>query len=242
MKKVSLLLSLVLVLTLVFSGCSSSPSSDATPTPTVSSGSESPDATQESTDSGDENLDGKEEIELTSDIESMLPLMDSLLLCMVENDLTYDPSSPEFVYTALHYAVGLYGGMHSQLEIAADGGAFCLPRSAVQEYAAAMFAGNTDLDLDYLAQNTVNGVSFDESTDKFTFMLGDRAWNGSRILSCFALTDTQDALYEVTVGLFDGENGEQIATGTFLLSENPALADIADPLFQYAITSAVIDG
>ena len=35
--------------------------------------------------------------------DSMLPVMDSILRCCVENDMTYDAGNPEFFWSVLYY-------------------------------------------------------------------------------------------------------------------------------------------
>ena len=240
MKK-SALLSLVLAVCLVVSACSGTPAANS-PTPGVTGGAVLTPAPEGSTPPAEtapaETTPAPEEpssIDPTPEVEAMLPIMDSLLLCMSENGLTYDPASPAFVYDALYYAVVLYGNMHPLGAL--DGGAFRLPLPGGQEFATALFAAYTDLDLAYLAEHPELGVSYDESTEELVFSMSDRSSTESRMEACHELSDGS-GLYEVTVGLYSTDDGSLFARARFVLGENSYLSGITDPMFPYAVVSA----
>ena len=73
----------------------------------------------------------------TDAAQAMTPAVHALVLAMAENQLSYDPGDPEFVWTSLYYMLSLYGQMDERAEFTDD--AMTLPAEMVRDYAAALY-------------------------------------------------------------------------------------------------------
>lgn len=165
-------------------------------------------------------------------IEKMTAPMDSLLMCMKENNVNYEPLNPEFFWKALHYTIGNYGYKHPLAQV--NEGEIILPKQTVQEFATGLFAQYDDL-LGLPEQFT--NVQYDEGLNAYHFMLGDRG------LSAFEMTDkiqNEDGSFDIKARLYDVTNEETICEGNFHLVKNIYADSIVEPMFYYSIEKANI--
>lgn len=165
-------------------------------------------------------------------IEKMSALMDSLLMCMKENNRNYEASNTEFFWTSLYYAIGNYGYKHPLAKINED--KITLPKQVVQEFATGLFAQYNDL-LE-LPEQLIN-IQYDKGLNAYHFMLGDRG------LSAFEMTDkiqNEDGSFDIKARLYDVTNEETICEGNFHLVKNIYADSIAEPIFYYSIEKANI--
>lgn len=71
--------------------------------------------------------------------DSMLPVMDSILRCCVENDMTYDAGNPEFFWSVLYYYCANWAKDDPECELV--DGELRVPAERMKAYAKALFDG-----------------------------------------------------------------------------------------------------
>lgn len=163
-------------------------------------------------------------------IDDMTAPVDSLVRCMLENDMAYDPQDPEFFWTALAYFAGQYGSEHELAEVTDD--TITLPSKAVQEYAIALFADYDDL-LE-LPESLSSRVTYDESTDAYTFGRGDIGLAETKL----TLKEEKDGIITVQADLVSlMEDHDIIGSWTVAMTNNTYADGISDPLFLYSVSS-----
>ncbi|MDD4842970.1 MAG: hypothetical protein PHU31_01370 [Anaerotignum sp.] len=167
--------------------------------------------------------------EQTADMASMAEPIDSLMRCMVENNMTYDPTDPEFFWTALYYFLGNYG-QENPLVSLSDDGKIKVPRKVAQEYAIALFA-NYD-DLLPLPEALSASITYDEEWDAYLLSPGDAG------LAETVLSDDKEGEngYTVTAKLISTmEDKEVIAQCSVTLQKNAFADGIVDPRYFYSV-------
>ncbi len=167
--------------------------------------------------------------EQTADMASMAEPIDSLMRCMVENNMAYDPTNPEFFWTALYYFLGNYG-QENPLVSLNDDGKIKVPRKVAQEYAIALFA-NYD-DLLPLPEALSASITYDEEWDAYLLSPGD-AGLAETVLSEDKETENS---YTVTAKLISTmEDKEVIAQCIVTLQKNAFADGIVDPRYFYSV-------
>ena len=166
----------------------------------------------------------------------MLAVMDSLNMCMVENDYSFDAADPQFFWSALFYTIGNY---HDLRDNEGDGMITCDYESGymkvfyrlVQEYASGIFEEYEDL------PEIPEGcpVTLDEDTEYYDFMMGDRGMSYGKIVSW---TEYEDGTNLVETQLLDPSDETIIADYQYVLVENSYAEGITDPMFTYTVRSA----
>jgi hypothetical protein len=167
--------------------------------------------------------------EQTADMASMAEPIDSLIRCMVENNMTYAPTDPEFFWTALYYFLGNYGQEHPLVTLT-DDGKIKVPRKVAQEYAIALFA-NYD-DLLPLPEALSPSITYDEEWDAYLLTPGDAG------LAETVLSDDKEGEegYTVTAKLISiMEDKEVIAQCSVTLQKNAFADGIVDPRYFYSV-------
>lgn len=167
--------------------------------------------------------------EQKDEISHMTAPIDSVIRCMLENNMEYDPSDPEFFWTSLSYFAGAYGQNHVDAKLTDD--SITLPKKAVQEHAIALFADYDDLLP--LPEELSDRVTYDESTDSYTFSLGDIG------LSTTELTyeRMENGVLTLEADLNSTLDGASIGAWTVTLTENTYADGITDPIYLYSISS-----
>lgn len=167
--------------------------------------------------------------EQKDEISHMTAPIDSVIRCMLENNMSYDPSDPEFFWTSLSYFVGAYGQNHTLAELTDS--TITLPKKAVQEHAIALFADYDDLLP--LPEDLSDRVTYDESTDSYTFSLGDIG------LSTTELSDErmENGVLTLQANLLSTMDGSAIGTWKVTMTENTYADGITDPIYLYSISS-----
>ncbi len=167
--------------------------------------------------------------EQTADMASMAEPIDSLMRCMIENNITYDPTDPEFFWTALYYFLGNYGQENPLVSISEDG-KIKVPRKVAQEYAIALFA-NYD-DLLPLPEALSASITYDEEWDAYLLSPGDAG------LAETVLSDDKEGenSYTVTAKLISTmEDKEVLAQCNVTLQKNAFADGIVDPRYFYSV-------
>ena len=102
-------------------------------------------------------------------VEGMIPPVNALVLCMLENGLDYDESSDVFLWNSVYYMISLYGQMDSRAELTDE--MLILPTETVEDYAAALFTNYHGLP--ELPAVLSDRVSYDAASDSYSLARGD---------------------------------------------------------------------
>lgn len=171
---------------------------------------------------------------MPEDMKTMAEPADSLLMCMVENNITYDPADSTFFWKALYYFAGIYGPSHTLAEVD-ENGVLKLPRQTLREYASTLFADYDDLLAIPPSMNS--SIEYNSDWDAYILSTGDRGLSQSEI-TVFA--DNGDGTYTITVELKGTVENDLIAKGRFKLVKNEYTDGITEPTYFYSIASAEI--
>lgn len=172
--------------------------------------------------------------DLTTEQQNMLAVMDSLNMCMVENEWEYEPENPDFFWSALTYTIGNYSNLRDNETsglITIEDGVMKVYYRLVQEYATGLFEDYSDL-LEIPAGNTM--VALDADNEYYDFNMGDRGLSYGKIVSW---VDNGDGTSTVETQLLGAEDDSVIADYIYTLVANPYADGIEDPLFVYTIRS-----
>lgn len=163
-------------------------------------------------------------------VDDMTAPVDSLVRCMLENGMEYDPQDPEFFWTSLAYFAGQYGSEHQLAEVTDD--SITLPSKAVQELAIALFADYDDL-LE-LPDSLSGRVTYDESTDAYTFGRGDIGLAETKL----TFKGEEDGVVTVQADLVSlMEDQDIIGSWTVTMTNNTYADGISDPMYLYSVAS-----
>ncbi len=110
-------------------------------------------------------------------VEGMIPPINALVLCMLEQGLTYDDSNDVFLWNSLYYMISLYGQCDLRAELTDE--SLILPSETVQDYAAALFTNYNGLP--QLPDALKDRVRYDSSTDSYYLERGDAGLSETRI-------------------------------------------------------------
>lgn len=156
-----------------------------------------------------------------SEVDSMVPPVNAMVMCMLEQGLDYDETNPVFLWNSLYYMTGLCGEMDSRAEFTDE--MMILPAETVEDYAAALFADYHGLP--ELPRDLEERVSYDPQQDCYHLARGDAG------LSALVIEEVQtweNGGLEVTGTLVSLENGSVLCRFTADLQEN-------NLMFGYAI-------
>ncbi len=150
---------------------------------------------------------------MPENMQTMIEPADALNTCMVEQNMTYDPENPEFVWKAIFYLAGMY--QTDNADAIVEDSTFSLPSETVKELAKVLF--NAMDTLPAIPDGIDVNISYDEANDRYTFALGDRGLSYPEVVS---YVDNGDKTYAITVNLVDAEDNTIISSGTYTLIEN----------------------
>ena len=152
----------------------------------------------------------------STDLERMVPPVNALVLCMLENDLAYDESSDAFLWNSLYYMISLYGQMDSRAELTdAD---LILPSETVADYAAALFTNYKGLP--ELPEELEGRVSYDAQSDCYRLARGDAGLSETRIETVQNLSNGETEVGGALVAL---EDDSVLCRFTATLSANSSM-------------------
>ena len=163
---------------------------------------------------------------MPENMQTMIEPADALNSCMIEQNMTYDPENPEFVWKAIFYFAGMY---QTDIDDAiVEDSTYSLSSGTIKELAKVLFNGMDTLPA--IPDGIDVNVSYDEASDRYTLGRGDRGLSYPEVVS---YADNGDGTYTITVNLVDSEDKTIITSGTYTLVENPAPASE----YAYMITS-----
>jgi len=235
-KKILFVISSCLLMLCFVTGCQK----EGTPTPSLTVTTESipeatPDAEGAMADSDSSVSESIPVENLTAEQQNMLAVMDSLNMCMVENNLEYAPENPDFLWTALFYAIGNYPALRDNeannlLTMDYSTGTIIVYYKLVQEYATGLTERYSDL------PPFPEGapVSQNADTDYYHFPMGDRGLSYGEIASW---TINGDGTHTVECRLMGADDNSLIAAFEYILTDNSYAEGITDPMFLYTVRS-----
>lgn len=154
-------------------------------------------------------------------LDAVEPPLHALALSMLERDLAYDPSNPEFMWNSLYYMIGMYSELDWRYQD--HGNTFAVPSELVEDITYALFGQYVPLPA--IPASLEDFVSYSEKNDQYTLTKGDI---GLMELQLSPLVSLGDGTYQVT-GYFVGlEHEEVFCTIQGQLLEN-------DSMFGYCI-------
>ena len=169
------------------------------------------------------------------DINKMLPVFDSLIRALLDEDAAYDPRDPGFFWYAVYLMAVNWESFNPIAEISEDWVSLVLPVQTVQELAAALFA---DYDgLPGIPESVSGAVSYDEPLGVYYFTLSDA---GEAFSQIGGVVYSNDGPLSVTV-LFkvygEGEEDEVLAQFEFTIQPNAHAAEVDEPRFLYSVVA-----
>ena len=159
-------------------------------------------------------------------MDGMVPPINALVLCMLEQKLTYDETSDAFFWNSLYYMISLYGQLDSRAELTDD--TLILPAETVEDYAAALFTNYSGLPA--LPVSLMDRVTFDWSTDSYRLARGDAGLSETRIE---AVETLDGGALRVTGALVALEDESDLCRFSAVLTAN-------DSMFGYSISGLEI--
>lgn len=166
---------------------------------------------------------------IPEDMYAMTEPIDSLMRCMIENQMEYAPEDPLFFWTSLSYFLGGYATDHPLTETTTDGW-LKVPRKVAQEYAIALFAKYSNL-LE-LPTELENRVTYDKAADSYFIALGDIGLSKT-VLSNMVPAETD---YTLTAQLLSAmEDEDLIGEWEVTLVKNAFADGIENPTYLYSV-------
>lgn len=163
--------------------------------------------------------------EVPEAVTAMSPLIQAHATALVDG-MTFDSEDPAYYWWAIKYAVDLCGENHPLAE-KMEGGVK-LPRQAVQEFAAALFADYSDLLP--IPEDMAELIQYDADYDAYIFALGGGGYGLE--LGKYSMENGDPTL---EVSLVSGADGSVSGTWKAIMVHNPYLDGIESPMFGYSI-------
>lgn len=160
------------------------------------------------------------------DMEGMIPPINAMVLCMLEQDLSYDESDDTFLWNSVYYMISLYGTMDSRAEL--TDGELILPAETVEDYAASLFTNYASLP--QLPEELNDRVTYHEEDDTYHLARGDA---GLCEIDIREVERLPGARSQVTGALVALEDESDICTFTAVLMAN-------NSMFGYSISELTI--
>lgn len=159
-------------------------------------------------------------------VEGMIPPINALVLCMLEQGLDYNDTDDVFLWNSLYYMISLYGQCDLRAELTDE--SLILPSEVVQDYAAALFTNYNGLP--QLPEALKDRVRYDSSTDCYYLERGDAGLSETRIEQVEHLVGGGLRVDGVLVALEDGSE----------LSRFSAKLDANDSMFGFSVSDLTI--
>lgn len=152
----------------------------------------------------------------SSSMDAMVPPINALVLCMLEQRLTYDEDSSEFFWNSLYYMISLYGQMDTRAEMTDD--TLILLSEVVQDYAAALFTNFSGLPA--LPEELSDRIDYDPVADCYLLARGDAGLSETRLDRA---EKQPDGTLQVSGALIALEDESQICRFRAVLSANNSM-------------------
>ena len=164
---------------------------------------------------------------------AMLPVFDSILRAMSENDANrYAPKDGYFFWYTLYLMGNNWGHTHSLVKM--ESGLPVVGRKVIQEFASAAFLDYSDLLP--VPDSLKTTIAYDAALDAYRLSPSDKGDSETRIVSVSAAANNA---INVKAGLYDSM-GEMLCIAEFIVVDNPYVSGIADPNYFYTVKTAAL--
>ena len=160
---------------------------------------------------------------------AMLPVLDSILRCCVENDMTYDPANPDFFWSALYYYCVNWAADDPECEVA--NGELRVPVERMKAYAAAFFDGFEA----FPALQAGCVIRYDADWQSYFMPLSDASDSELRVTSAY---DQPNGSVSVRAELVGGDGRVVAALNAFLTPTDAT--DLNNPL-PFSVSEALVE-
>ena len=170
------------------------------------------------------------------DVTAMLPVFDSLIRALLDEDAVYEPRDPGFFWYAVYLMAVNSESFNPIAEISEDWMSLILPVETVEELASALFA---DYDgLPDVPESMSGAVSYDEPLGMYYFTLSDAGEAFSQIDGLVSSNDGPLSVIVLFKAYGEGEEDEVLAQFEFTIQPNEHAAEIDEPRFLYSVAAA----
>ena len=159
-------------------------------------------------------------------MESMIPPVNALVMCMLEQNITYHDEDDTFFWNGLYYMLSFYGQMDERAEFTDE--TMTLPSEAVEDYAAALFTNFNGLTP--IPVEMQDSIRYNPETDTYETQRGDMG------LAQIRMDDVQnqaDGTLLVTGAMVYTVDNTELAQFQAVMTEN-------NGMFGYAINNLTI--
>lgn len=171
------------------------------------------------------------EVSIPENMEHMVPVFDSLMRCMLENNTGYTKEDASFYWNALFYLIGGYFDLNELCTV--EGEEIKVPAPVVEQYANALFADSKGL-FD-IPKNKQGIVRYDKEEDAYYFPMGDIGLSDTRVIQCEA--GEKEGSYIIYAQLFDSVDKNVIKTYRFVVKPNVHANKTTESMFDYSVDS-----
>lgn len=140
-------------------------------------------------------------------INQMMPLIDSIMLCMFENNYEFDTTNSNFVWSVMVYYVGNYLSVSSETVFSEDYTSVILSKTDTSEYMKGYILNS----IPKFNENGENSL-ITENENYYIFALGDRGLSKSKLVGFSKNTDDS---FDVDIQLITLDDESEICTATF---------------------------
>lgn len=161
-------------------------------------------------------------------INQMLPLMDSIMLCMFENNYEFNTEDVGFIWNVMAYYVGNHLINSEKITFSEDNSSAIVSKEDVYGYMKGYIINDIH---DFEEREDIFLIT--ENQDSYSFGLGDRGLSKSEIIS---FSKNIDNSFDVDIKLIGLDDNSEICTASFHL-EN---IDDETRYFPMVITNAII--
>ena len=168
-------------------------------------------------------------------LDAMQPVFDSIIRSMraqPEDKQRYDSADPDFFWSVLYHLCTNFAKRHPLVE--ETDGQYRVPRKVMQEFASACFGEYNDL----LELPAESGIVYDESRDAYLAGMSDMGDSYTQIVSYEMEGEEQ---YALQIDLLTSGEEVPLATYHFIVTANPYIDGISDPIFYYTVWYAEVE-
>lgn len=151
-------------------------------------------------------------VEVPSEVDAMRPIMNGLCKAMTGGG-TYEPSDSLFFWEAIYSSINGNTWVHPDVSLSDDGAGYMVPKNAMEEYAAAMFADAGELpDI----PSSMGGIEYIAEEESYMLYSAGGYVGSMDIVAVEAASDG----YEVSVA-FNTKN-QNVENYTFVMTNDGA--------------------
>lgn len=163
-------------------------------------------------------------------MENMLMPMDSLMMCLTENEYKYDPSDAVVFWSGIYYAIGNYGEKRDSVTV--EEGVMTVTEQVVEEFAHGLYADFHSLPP--IPEQLLVLIDYSAEIGNYTLALGERGISAAEIIK---YEEGRQGTYLVTARLFGLDDNTTISKWKITIVPNEAAAALENPLFRYSISA-----